>query len=157
MRFLFLVCLSTSLHAQTDRVEAAQAWATRYTITLPVAQAVMDAADHNKIPRPLAFALVDQESRFNPCARSSSGALGLTQLLWSTARDLDPTVTRTQLLEPVRNAQLGMRYFRQMLDRYMQDPRLALIAYNSGMRVADSLAVLYTTPYAKQVLKRAAR
>jgi len=157
MRVLLLVLLCTTpLTAQT-RSTAAHAWAAKYSIAPPIARAVMDAADANRIPRPLAFALVYVESRFKPRAISPTGAIGLTQLLLSTARDLDPAATRARLLNADYNAKLGMRYFRQMLDRYDQDPRLALIAYNDGMRSADSLARRYTTPYARKVLTVAER
>ena len=155
MRFLLLLlCVTTPLTAQAP-TRAAKQWAQKYHIDPIIAQAVMKAADGNKIPRPLAFALVQLESAFDSAAVSSTGALGLMQLLYSTARDLDPTVTREQLLEPTCNARLGMRYLRQMLNRYQQDPRLALVAYNEGMRVADSLKVLYTSDYAQHILERA--
>jgi len=134
---------------------AAVAWARRVHIEPVLAQAIMRAADLHRIPRSLAFAVVQVESGFDPTARSASNALGLTQILLSTARDVDPTATVEKLLTPAYNAHVGMEYLRRLLDRYQQDPRLALIAYNSGMRVADSLAMLYTSEYARVVLAKA--
>jgi len=72
--------------------------------------------------------LVQQESGFDPNARSGAGAVGLTQLMPSTASALgvtDPT-------DPAQSLQGGARYLREQLDRFGGDERLALAAYNAG-------------------------
>lgn len=77
--------------------------------------------------------LVQQESGFNPNARSPVGAQGLAQLMPATARELgvDPS-------DPMQNLAGGAKYFRQQMDRF-QDPALALAAYNAGpSRVAKA-------------------
>jgi hypothetical protein len=77
--------------------------------------------------------LVQQESGFNPNARSPVGAQGLAQLMPATARELgvDPS-------DPMQNLAGGAKYFRQQIDRF-QDPALALAAYNAGpSRVAKA-------------------
>jgi hypothetical protein len=77
--------------------------------------------------------LVQQESGFNPNARSPVGAQGLAQLMPVTARELgvDPS-------DPMQNLAGGAKYFRQQMDRF-QDPALALAAYNAGpSRVAKA-------------------
>ena len=70
--------------------------------------------------------LVKQESNGNPSAKSSAGALGLTQLLPATAESLgvDPN-------NPDENLFGGALYLRQQLDRF-NDTRKALAAYNWG-------------------------
>ena len=70
--------------------------------------------------------LVDAESSFDPNAKSSAGAIGLTQLMPGTANALgvDPT-------DPVQNLRGGARYLKQQMDRF-GDPSLALAAYNAG-------------------------
>ena len=70
--------------------------------------------------------LVKQESGGNPSATSSAGALGLTQLLPSTAASLgvDPN-------DPDENLFGGALYLRQQIDRF-GDTRKALAAYNWG-------------------------
>jgi hypothetical protein len=73
------------------------------------------------------LALVYQESRFNPCARSGAGAIGLAQLMPGTAGDLgvDPYSIE-------QNLRGGARYYKQQLRRFNGDVSLALAAYNSG-------------------------
>ena len=83
-------------------------------------------AEKYGIPTGVFVSLVNQESRFNPEARSRKGAIGLTQLMPGTAKDLgvDPT-------DPLQNLEGGARYLRQQIDRFGSLP-LALAAYNAG-------------------------
>ena len=69
---------------------------------------------------------IQAESSFRPDAVSSAGAIGLGQLMPSTAKELgvDPN-------DPVQNLEGAARYMRQQLDRF-GDPALALAAYNAG-------------------------
>jgi soluble lytic murein transglycosylase-like protein len=81
--------------------------------------------------------LVRQESVFDPSARSRAGALGLTQLMPSTAKSLSRSVLRVRyrrafLYDPASNAQLGAAYLRQLVDRFGGNPVYALAAYNGG-------------------------
>lgn len=84
------------------------------------------AADRNNLPRQLFRALIGAESGWNAKARSSAGAIGLTQLMPATARGLgvDPA-------DPLQNLEGGARYLRAQLDRF-GDVELALAAYNAG-------------------------
>lgn len=75
---------------------------------------------------------IQQESGFDPNAKSSAGALGLAQLMPGTA--LDMGVLR---IDPLQNLEGGAKYMRYLLDYYNGDYRLALAAYNAGMGNVD--------------------
>jgi soluble lytic murein transglycosylase-like protein len=80
----------------------------------------------------LVEAVAWQESRYNQMAVSPKGALGVMQLLPSTASDLgvDPSDLRG-------NIEGGVAYLAQQLRRYGGDLRLALAAYNAGPGAVD--------------------
>lgn len=85
------------------------------------------AAAESGIDSGLLDALVATESGYNPKARSSAGAMGLTQLMPGTARGLgvsDP-------FDPWQNLSGGARYLSQMIRKF-GDVRTALAAYNAG-------------------------
>jgi len=90
---------------------------------LSVAKAV---ARRHGVPEDLFLRLVQQESAWNPRAKSHAGAIGLAQLMPFTARKLgvDPW-------NPEQNLEGGARYLRQQYDRF-RSWRLALAAYNAG-------------------------
>ncbi len=85
-----------------------------------------DAARKNRVPEDLFLRLVQQESGWNPNARSVKGAMGLAQLMPPTARLLGVDASN-----PAQNLEGGARYLRQQFDKF-GTWRLALAAYNAG-------------------------
>lgn len=92
----------------------------------PYRQLADSKADLYGIPRALFRALVGKESGWDQSARSSAGAIGLTQLMPGTARGLgvDP-------YDPEDNLEGGAHYLSQQYDRF-GSWGLALAAYNAG-------------------------
>ncbi len=82
---------------------------------------------HNIRPD-LVRAVVQVESAFNPYAVSPKGAQGLMQLMPATSQALGVL----NPFNPIENIRAGVRYLRQLLDRYNNDEVLALAAYNAG-------------------------
>ncbi len=98
----------------------------------PFLQMARAAARRHNLPEDLFLRLIHQESRWNPAAVSSKGALGLAQLMPETARLL-----RVDPLEPEQNLEGGARYLRMMYDRF-GNWELALAAYNAGPGAVDT-------------------
>jgi soluble lytic murein transglycosylase len=95
---------------------------------------VTAAARAARIDPLLLLALVREESRYDAVALSPARAVGLAQLLLSTAREVsgDATLDLGRLQDPATNLTLGARYLRRQIDRFGGDLRLALAAYNAG-------------------------
>lgn len=93
----------------------------------PYAPVVTAAAQQFGISPALVDAVMWQESRYNPKAVSSAGAIGLMQLMPGTAQHLgvDPR-------DPWQNVFGGAAYLRRQLDRFGNNVPLALAAYNAG-------------------------
>jgi soluble lytic murein transglycosylase-like protein len=84
------------------------------------------AATRHGVPADLFLRLVQQESGWNPTARSNKGAIGLAQLMPQTAQGLG-----VNPLIPEQNLEGGARYLRAQYEAF-GNWRLALAAYNAG-------------------------
>ena len=96
---------------------------------LPFAAEVHSAAQQAALDPALVHALIHVESRHNPAARSTKGAIGLMQLMPGTA--LRYGVTRA-LHAPEANLRAGTRYLSELMTMFDNRLDLALAAYNAG-------------------------
>ena len=120
------------VRAQYERAAKIMQYSNKYGVTAGMATKVFDASLREGIDPELAFRLVRLESEFNEHAISKVGAVGLTQLMPSTARLFEKGVTREHLFNGETNLRIGFRYLRTLLDMYKGNVTLALLAYNRG-------------------------
>ncbi len=110
------------------------------------------AARRHGIPRDLFNRLVQQESNWNPKARSHAGAIGLAQLMPATARAL-----RVNPRDPKQNLEGGARYLAKQYRKF-GSWRLALAAYNAGPGAVEKYNGVppykETRNYVKKILGR---
>ena len=104
---------------------------------------IVSASNENGINPLLLYALVRQESMFNPFISSSVGAIGLAQLIPSTAKEnvdllnWPSSYESDDLLRGEVSITLGAFYLSRLLDYFDDDIQTALVAYNGGWGYAD--------------------
>jgi len=104
---------------------------------MPFKQKVFDHADAKQLDPSVIYGVMRRESLFDPMAKSRVGALGLMQLMPSTARLVAKSLglrrpRQSDILEIENNINLGTQYFRSVLNRFENNVSLAAAAYNAG-------------------------
>src|SRR5262249_15859421 len=119
-----------------DRTQTLHDFALRFPT--PYRETVHGYSQQLDLDEAWVYGLVRQESRFSADARSSAGAVGLMQLMPTTARAVGkrfsiPGVDRTTYHTVDTNISLGAYHLRQLLDTLDNQPVLASAAYNAGL------------------------
>ena len=123
-------------------IESSPPWFERIRYPLHYAAVVRERAQAERIDPALLAAVIYQESKFRPDAKSSSGAIGLMQLTPSTARGIalrtgGTAFTIDDLTDPAINIRYGTWYLHDLVAKY-GSLRLALAAYNAGQGNVDA-------------------
>ena len=109
-------------------------------------------ARRHGVDESLVHAVIQVESRYDAFAVSPRGAMGLMQLMPKTAARFDVD----NAFNPVENVDAGVRYLKELLDRYSGQPRLALAAYNAGEEAVERYSGIppyrETIDYVRRVL-----
>jgi soluble lytic murein transglycosylase len=118
----------------------------RVTHPLTHQDEIAQAAASQGVDPYLVAAVINVESGFRDAVVSPAGAVGLMQVMPSTAQavaariGLHGKMSEAALSDPVTNIRVGTAYLAELLARYHDDGRLALAAYNAGISNADGWA-----------------
>lgn len=117
-------------------------WAWDCVYPTPFAAGVRALEERHNIPRGLVHALMRQESAFDPAIVSPASAVGLMQLMPSTAKQAATEIPlaafdAAHLTIPDVNLRLGAFYIAKLLDMFQGNAALAAAAYNAGPRAVS--------------------
>jgi soluble lytic murein transglycosylase len=115
------------------------AWETAYP--RPWASVVGPAARRQNVPEALAYAIMREESAFDPRVISSAKAVGLMQLIVPTARKMGESLglspDEESLKQPAINVPIGCHYLAVLRGQFPDNPLLAIPGYNAGGKAPE--------------------
>jgi soluble lytic murein transglycosylase-like protein len=115
---------------------------------------IESAAQQHQLEPKLLRGVIEQESGFRACAVSAKGARGLMQLMPATIEQFKVE----DAFDPKQNIEAGATYLKQLLDKYKDDVKLALAAYNAGPTAVDRTGgipeIKETQDYVEGVMKK---
>ena len=121
--FAFLVCFGFACESA-------------YLYPVKFREEIIAHAEKFDVEAPLVASVINVESGYNQNALSNKGAIGLMQILPSTAewvcKKLGRDFEENALFDPVENILIGSFYLSYLID-YFDSQNLAICAYNAGM------------------------
>jgi len=114
--FPLLIGLKTEAQAQTQSLDSGYD------------EIIKKIADKHGLEPDLIHSIIHAESNYNPYALSSSGAMGLMQLMPETAKKYGVQ----NPFDPIENIEGGVRYLKDLSRLYAKQTELVLAAYNAG-------------------------
>jgi len=139
--FIALLLLAAVTAGIAITHKAMPGWYARWWYPLEHADLISRSAEQNQLDPALVAAVIYEESGFRDGSKSNAGAVGLMQLMPSTANwialktgGVDFTVADLQ--DPAVNIAYGCWYLRYLIDRY-ENSEVALAAYNGGTENVD--------------------
>jgi hypothetical protein len=120
---------------------------------IPFGELIWEKSKKYDVDPALVAAVIEQESRFKPRAKSHVGAKGLMQLMPRTGRWMGAS----NLYDPEQNVDAGVKYIAYLDKRFKGDTKKIIAAYNGGegnvMRYKGIPPFRETRTYVKKVLK----
>jgi soluble lytic murein transglycosylase-like protein len=120
---------------------------------IPYGELIWEKSKKYKVDPALVAAVIEQESRFKPRAKSHVGAKGLMQLMPRTGRWMGAK----NLYDPEQNVDAGVKYIAYLNKRFKGDQTKIIAAYNGGegnvMRYKGIPPFRETRTYVKKVMK----
>lgn len=148
-----VVCFTdTPFGKKANRVikESATAISGQNQDTADYQSIVHEKASMYNIDPSLVKAVIKTESNWNHRAVSKKGAIGLMQLMPSTASDMNVS----NPFNPEENIEGGIRYLKHLLERFKGDLTLALAAYNAGPKTVEKFGLVPPITETKQYIKK---
>lgn len=117
---------------------------------------VMDEANKQAINPSVIFAIIKQESMWDPNIVSPKGAIGLMQIMPATGKSFCD-LSEKELYDPQKNVKCGMSYLVMLSKKFNNDLELVLCGYNAGPNRVIKLGrcpnFTETNKYKKNILK----
>lgn len=99
---------------------------------MPHKAIILAVAQKNNVSPGLVYAIARQESSFHEDAYSHAGGIGILQLTLATAKQFEPNITQTALLDSNTNIRISLHYLNRLSRQFNGHPLLIAAAYNAG-------------------------